>query len=163
MARPVHLPNLTTREAIQDAVYRCIIGFDRHDHEMFESSMTGEDAVFELKIGSGEPQITTGVTAMKEGVLKAVGPLDTLHVVSNFRTNYTEGANTASLTAYAQAQHCPPGRGAEPDGPKFMSGGEYRVDLVKDESDGLWKAWRFVVDIIWVQGDPSVMQSAHSE
>lgn len=79
-------------------------------------------------------------------------------MLSNIRVDVKEGADTASLVAYALAQHCPPGRGKEPDGPKYLTGGEYWIDLVRDESDGLWKIKKWVLDIVWRQGDASVMQ-----
>lgn len=78
-------------------------------------------------------------------------------MISNVRVDIKD-STTASLTAYAQAQHCPPGRGAEPDSPKLMTGGEYLMDLVKDEEDGLWKIEKWALKVIWMQGDRSVMQ-----
>lgn len=68
-----------------------------------------------------------------------------------------EGNKTASATAYVLAQHCPPGRGNEPDGPKFLAASRYFVDLVKDKDDGLWKIGGLKLKIIWTQGDRSVM------
>lgn len=81
-------------------------------------------------------------------------------MLSNIRVEYKAGADTASLTAYALAQHCPPGRGKEADGPKYLVGGEYRVDVVRGEEGGemVWKMKKWVLDIIWTQGDASVMQ-----
>lgn len=60
--------------------------------------------------------------------------------------------------AYALAQHCPSGRGKEPDGPKYLVGGEYFIDLLKDEEDGMWKIKTWILEVIWRQGDRSVMQ-----
>jgi hypothetical protein len=89
-------------------------------------------------------------------LLKPLFCRDTMHMVSNVRVDLKDGGSTASLTAYAQAQHCPPGRGREPDSPKFMTGGEYFVDLVK-ESDGLWKIKKWTMKAIWYQGDRSII------
>jgi SnoaL-like domain len=91
-------------------------------------------------------------------VLDHVGPMDTTHMISNVRVDWKDGANTASLTAYALAQHCPPERGKEPDGPKLLVAGEYRIEVVRDEGDGLWKIRKWILDVIWRQGDASVMQ-----
>jgi len=79
-------------------------------------------------------------------------------MISNVRVNLKEGASTAALTANALAQHCPPGRGDESNGPKLLAASTYYVDLVKDESDGLWKIKNMSLKVIWKQGDPSVME-----
>jgi hypothetical protein len=83
--------------------------------------------------------------------------MDTMHMISNVRVDVKDGASTASLTAYGQAQHCLPGKGRDPNSPKFMSGGEYFVDLVK-ERDGLWKIKKWTMKVIWSQGDRSIIQ-----
>ena len=83
--------------------------------------------------------------------------MDTLHMLSNFRVDFKDDADTAFLTCYALAQHCPPGRGTEPNGPKLMVGGEYRIDLVRDKGDGLWKVKKWVLDVLWRQGGAEVM------
>ncbi|KAJ5216382.1 uncharacterized protein N7498_002789 [Penicillium cinerascens] len=160
MSYTASLPNLNTKEAITDALYRAAIGFDRNDISIFDSTFTGEDFVFELKLGTDEKRTINGLPAFKAQVLNHVGPMDTTHMISNVRVNHNEGEDTASLTAYALAQHCPPGRGKEPDGPKYISGGEYAVDLVKDLGDGMWKIKKWVLDVIWTQGDRSVMGGA---
>lgn len=151
------LPNLNTNEAIADALYRAAIGFDRNDISIFDSTFAGEDVAFELNLGNNEKRTIDGLSVLKAQVLSSVGPMDTTHMISNVRINHKEGEDTASLTAYAMAQHCPPGRGKEGDGPKYTTGGEYAIDLVKDHGDGLWKIKKWVVDIIWTQGDRSVM------
>jgi SnoaL-like domain len=156
MSYPHVLTSLTPREAITDALYRAVIGFDRNDMEVFNSSFIGEEVTFEFK---GDASRTAhDLTTIRNGVLSHVGPMDTTHSISNIRVDVKDGADTASLTCYALAQHCPPGRGKEPDGPKLLVGGEYLVDLVKDEKDGLWKIKKWVLDVIWRQGDRSVMQ-----
>lgn len=79
-------------------------------------------------------------------------------MISNVRVDVKDGADTASLTAYALAQHCPPGKGKEPDAPKYLVGGEYWIDLMRDEGDGLWKIKKWVLNVVWRQGDASLMQ-----
>jgi hypothetical protein len=158
MAYPHTLTSLTPREAITDALYRAIIGFDRNDVPIFNSAFAGEDVIFEIRAGESESRIVNSLSTIRTQVLAHVGPMDTSHTISNVRVDVKDGADTAYLSAYAMAQHCPPGRGKEPDGPKYLVGGEYRVDLVKDEGDGLWKIKKFVLDVIWRQGDASVMQ-----
>ena len=157
MSYPSFLPNLNTKEAITDALYRAVIGFDHNDISIFDSTFAGEDVLFELNLGVNEKRTINGLSALKAQVLGRVGPMDTTHMISNIRVNHKEGEDTASMTAYALAQHCPPGRGKEADGPKYITGGEYAIDLVKDHGDGMWKIKKWVCEIIWTQGDHSVM------
>ena len=158
MSYPLTLTSLSPREAITDAVYRAVIGFDRNDVSMLNSAFAGEDVTF----GSSGRMITSLTTA-RETVLAHVGPMDTTHTISNVRIDHKDGADTAQLKCYALAQHCPPGRGKEPDGPKLLVGGEYDIDLVRDEKDGLWKIKKWILDVIWRQGDASVMQRPETQ
>lgn len=154
-----NLPFLTTREAIVDAFNRAIIGFDRHDISIFNSAFsTSPDVSLEFRTAPGEePREYKGLDTIRTALLDHVGPMDTTHMTSNVRVNYKEGEETASMTCYILAQHCPPGRGKEPDGPKYLVAGEYEINLVFDKADGLWKVQKGVLDAIWTQGDRSVM------
>ena len=156
MPYPVSLTSLSPREAIVDALYRAIIGFERNDVDVFNSSFVGEDVTMELI--DGETKVINGLSTIRAQVLDHVGLMDTTHMISNIRVDVKDGADTASLTAYALAQHCPPGRGKEPDGPKYLVAGEYSIDLVKDEKAQLWKIKKWGLEVIWRQGDASVMQ-----
>lgn len=153
MSLPHTLPALTTREAITDAVIRAHIGLDRHDPEMYTSAWAGEDVVFEI-FG----RTVHGLSNLRTQNLAHIGPMDTTHMLNSVRVDVEDGADTARLTAYATGQHAPPGRGKEPDGPKFLIAGEYTADVVRDPSDGLWKMRKWVIDVIWQQGDPSVVK-----
>jgi len=155
MSHPHTLTSLTPREAITDALYRALIGFDRNDIPIFNSAFAGEDVTFELH--DGQKRIVNGLSTIRTLSLEQVGPMDTTHMISNVRVDFKDGADTASLTAYALAQHCPPGKGKEPDAPKYLVGGEYWIDLMRDEMDGQWKIKKWVLDVIWRQGDASVM------
>lgn len=73
------------------------------------------------------------------------------------RVDVRDGADTAALTATSLAQHSPPGRGREPGGPKYTVGGQYSVDLIKNKS-GEWKVKKWVLNVIWDQGDASMMK-----
>ncbi|RDW75670.1 hypothetical protein BP5796_06491 [Coleophoma crateriformis] len=150
---PHILTSLTDREAITDALYRAILAFDNHDVAMFNSAFSGPDATFDLA-----GTFYDGLEAIRTQLLDFIGPMDTTHMLSNIRVDVKDGASSASLTAYAQAQHSPPGKGTDPAGPKFLAGSTYFLDLVKDKSDGLWKVEKWVMKIIWTQGDGSVMQ-----
>jgi len=150
---PHVLTSLTEREAIADALYRAVEAFDRNDIPLFNSAFSKPDSDVVVSFNGK----VIGLDALRSQ-LDFVGPMDTTHTISNMRIDVKEGAGTASLTAYALAQHCPPGRGLEPDGPKFLAASSYAADLVKDESDGLWKMKRWASKGIWRQGDSSVMQ-----
>lgn len=147
------LDSLTEREAIKDALYRAVIGFDSYDVGMFESAWDGEEVYFDL---NGE--VTHGMKDIKSKILDFVGPLDTSHTISNIRVDFKEGSTTANLEAYALAQHCPPGKGMDPNGPKFLANSTYNISLNKDVKNGLWRIKSFSMKIIWTQGDPSVME-----
>jgi len=154
MSYPQTLTSLTPREAIADALYRAVLGCDRNDLAIFNSAFT-QDITAEIR-GEGGRSLQ-GLDDVRAYILGGVGPMDTTHSISNIRVDVKDGADTASLTAYALAQHCPPGRGQELDGPKLLVGGEYSIDLVRDDADGLWKMTKWVLDVVWRQGDRSVM------
>lgn len=151
------LSSLSAREAVVDAMYRCLIGFDRNDGSIFDSAFAGEDVSIGFKDGN-DIQMYDGLSHIKSYFLNHVGPMATTHMTSNVRVNLEDGANTAKVTAYALAQHCLPGGGNDPNAKKFLVAGEYFIDMIKDEKDGMWKAKKWVMDILWRQGDPSVMQ-----
>ena len=152
MAIPIALEGLNTREAITDVLYRCIAAWDHNDRELLKSSML-EDATFSI---SGQGSIT-GIDTIIEGSLNRVGPLDTLHQITNIRIDVKEGASTASLLANAVAHHYRTGEGVDSASQGLVSGGFYNVDLVKDSNDGSWKIKQFELKLVWTQGDRSVM------
>ncbi|KAH8886310.1 hypothetical protein GQ53DRAFT_750802 [Thozetella sp. PMI_491] len=148
-------PNLLSpRDAIVDALSRALVGCDNHDAELFNSAWAGEEVSFEIL--GGEKKVLPNLNTIRTHVLDRVGPMDTTHSISNIRVTAKDGADdTATITATSMAQHCPPGRGKEPDGPKYMVAGEYSADVVK--MDGIWKLKKCALKVIWTQGDPSVM------
>jgi ketosteroid isomerase-like protein len=149
------LHSLSEREAITDALYRAILGFDNNDVSIFNSAWSGPEVVFDL---SGNN--INGLDNIRKQLLDFAGPLDTTHMISNIRVDVKDGASSASLTAYALAQHCLLGTGREPGGRKYLAASTYSIDLVKDESDQVWKIKKWAMKIIWTQGDESVMQRA---
>jgi len=161
MHHPHTLSGLSTREAIADVLYRAVIGFDSNDIPIFESAFGGEDVtmIMQLREG-GEKTELHGLSKIRALSLDHVGTLDTTHMISNIRIDLGEAGNdatTASLTCYALSQHCPEGRGKEPDGPKYLVGGEYAMDVEKDGASGQWKIKKWVLEVIWRQGDRSIM------
>lgn len=151
---PSSLYTLSPREAIVDALSRALVGCDNHDADLFNSAWAGEDVSF--TINGADKKVLPSLTIIRMHVLDRVGPMDTTHSISNIRVVAKDGADTAFVTATSMAQHCPPGRGKEPDGPKFMVSGEYSADVIK--VDGIWKLKNCALRVVWTQGDPSVME-----
>ncbi|KAL6243088.1 hypothetical protein RBB50_010188 [Rhinocladiella similis] len=147
-AIPHKIHSLTTRESVVDALYRVVQGIDTNDRALFQSATT-EDVTMEMPgVGSISGE---GIEKMFTGV----GPMDTTHAISNVRVNVEEGASTATLTAYAVAQHFKAGEGFDPTSPNLLAGAIYTLTLVND--GGLWKVKKWVADFKWRQGDPSIM------
>jgi hypothetical protein len=152
---PQTLPSLSPREAIADALYRAAIASDHYDFILFNSAWAGEDV--SMEIHDDHKRVIQGLSSIRTNVLNKVGPMDTTHNISMVRVNYQDGADTASLTATSTAQHASSGTGRDPNGIKYTVGGEYSVDLVKDEA-GIWKIKKLVLNVIWTSGDASLMQ-----
>jgi len=158
-------PPMAGREAVIDALHRCIMAFDTDDAALFDSSFMS-DGIFVIndRALEGLPEIhATG--------LALIFKLDTMHMVSNVRVHMRTGAskvgaaeeeNEASLTATVLSQHFAKGKGTEPDQKNLMAGSLYRADLTKD-ADGLWKIRHLQIKSLWVQGDWSVMGGNFSE
>ena len=151
---PHPLASLSQREAITDVLHRGILACDLNDTALFDSVWAGEDVTFQ--INDDQERVLPNLTAIRKAIFGRVGPMDTTHNISMVRVDVKDGADTASVTATTMAQHSPAGKGREPDGPKYLVGGRYSLDLVKDQS-GEWKAKTWVLDVIWTQGDASVM------
>ncbi|GAB1200326.1 hypothetical protein APSETT444_009696 [Aspergillus pseudonomiae] len=130
------LPSLSFREAIADALHRAVLAFDIADSALLNSALTA-DAILDL-----------------DGVSK----LDTTHFVSNGRVDVIEGASVASMTASVLSQHYRPGTGKVPGAEYLMAGSLYSLDLVRDDTEGLWKIKRWNMKVIWTMGDASVME-----
>ncbi|MCJ1397074.1 hypothetical protein MMC11_000266 [Xylographa trunciseda] len=152
---PQTLPSLSQHEAIADALYRAAIASDHHDSALFNSAWAGEEV--SMEIHDGNKRVFQGLSLIRTNVLDKVGPMDTTHNISMVRVNYQGGADTASLTATSMAQHAPSGTGRDPNGTKYTVGGEYSVDLIKDEA-GVWKIKKLVLNVIWTSGDASLMR-----
>jgi hypothetical protein len=152
---PQILPSLSQREAIADALYRAAIANDQNDSALFNSAWAGEDV--SMEIHDDNIRVLQGLSLIRATVLDRVGPMDTTHNISMVRVNYQDGADTASLTATSTAQHAASGTGRDTNGIKYTVGGEYSVDLIKDEA-GVWKIKKVVLNVVWTSGDASLMR-----
>ncbi|KAK4691738.1 hypothetical protein P7C71_g5325, partial [Lecanoromycetidae sp. Uapishka_2] len=152
---PQSLPSLSQREAIADALYRAAIASDHNDSALFNSAWAGEGV--SMEIHDDKKRVLEGLSLIRTNVLDRIGPMDTTHNISMVRVNYQDGADTAFVTATSTAQHAPSGTGRDPTGIKYTVGGEYSVDLIKDEA-GVWKIKNLVLNVIWTSGDASLMR-----
>ena len=157
-------PPMSGREAVVDALHRCVVAFDTNDTALFDSSFM-PDGVLEI---NGRP--LKGLPEIHAKGLALVFKVDTTHLVTNLRVHMKTGTtkpgdaeeNEASLTATALAQHFAEGKGMEPGQKNLMSGSLYRGELARD-TDGLWKFKHLLIKSTWVQGDYSVIGGNFSE
>jgi hypothetical protein len=153
MSHPHALTSLSHREAITDAIYRATLGFDHNDAAIFNTAFVPdhESVIFDLN-----GTIFHGLGDIRTKLLDFVGPMDTTHMISNVRVDLKEGEQEAQLNCYALAQHCLKGEGMNDAGKKYLAASEYWVDFEK--GDGGWGIKKWVMKIIWTQGDASVLQ-----
>ena len=154
----ITLRGLTEREAVIDAVLRFVQGLDDADEDLIRSSFT-KDAMFDLSgisnIGKPYGHIR-GRDGIVERLMSTVGKgLDSMHSVSNFRVDID--GDTATLSAYAIAQHYQHGTGVLPLTSKWFLMGNRYVARLKKEEGGLWKIEDFKIECRWADGDLRVL------
>ncbi|EAW17020.1 nuclear transport factor 2 family protein [Aspergillus fischeri NRRL 181] len=156
MDLPSILPKLTPalgdREAISDAMYRCLWGFDTADAALFASSFAA-DCVFDLN-----GNVMHGLEEIKAKCFDPIAKLDTTHFLTNVRVNYVEGESNAVGTSCGLAQHYAPGQGLQDGSKSLLVGSLYWYEFIKDESDGLWKIKHWRIKSVWSEGDWSILQ-----
>ena len=146
------LTALVQRHAITDTVYKAVRAFDQNNKSALQSACTDDVT---LTIDGAETFV--GLQAVVTDVLAMVGPLASTHMMSNVQIDITGQADSAILKTYVLAQHCPPGRGRDPQGPKYVTGGDHRIELVPVDQNGSWKIKNWFLNVIWSQGDSSVV------
>ncbi|KAJ5280634.1 hypothetical protein N7478_006006 [Penicillium angulare] len=150
-ALPVSLsPPLSGRDAVADALYRCVIGLDTADEALFKSAFT-IDAVFDIN-----GTIMNGLEAIMSECYVNIAKMDTNHFLSNIRINIMDGDSKAQVTCSALAQHYRGGEGMKPGSEPLLAGSLYWVELVNDSADGLWKVKHWTLKSSWGQGDWTV-------
>lgn len=159
-------PTPSDRDAVVDAIARCVCGLDTADRALFQSAFVA-DAVFDLNGAAlrGMDEITTRC-------FDIVSALDTTHTTSGVRTTFAADGRSATATATGVAHHYRAGAGlALTDGghrERLVVGSLYSIDLVKvDSGEGegegegeggvLWKAKTWRLKSVWSQGDWAVM------
>lgn len=152
MTQPTTLAGLSPREAVADAIHRCVLGLDNNDRALFESAMVKDEAT---SVTAG-PRVLQGWNAINDEFVK-VFSLVTTHYITNIRVNLEEDANTASMTTHATAYHIRSDEAYKPEDTSYTAGCLYFIDLVKDEADNLWKIKKWVIQVQWTTGDIAVV------
>ncbi|KAL2836230.1 SnoaL-like domain-containing protein [Aspergillus pseudodeflectus] len=157
-ALPILLsPSLTPREAISDALYRCIEGVDTKNKALFDSSFT-QTATFEVN-----GAVSEGLAAIHANCFDIIGPKNTTHFVSNIRIHIDESGEKAAMSAYALAQHYREGEGLKGDQERLLTGNFYQLQLVREAGLAEGEFWRietFVVKSSWAEGQWGVLKAA---
>ncbi|CEN59804.1 hypothetical protein ASPCAL02248 [Aspergillus calidoustus] len=157
-ALPIHLsPPLTGREAISDALYRCIEGIDTNNKPLFDSSFT-ETATLEVN-----GAVSEGLAAIHANCFNVIGPKTTTHFVSNVRIHIDESGEKATMRAYALAQHYREGEGLKGDQERLLTGNSYYLEVVRETGVAEGEFWRietFVVKSSWAEGVWGVLKAA---
>ncbi|RIX28592.1 nuclear transport factor 2 family protein [Amnibacterium setariae] len=120
-----------------------------------------DDVVVDLtpattRIGLEFP-VLSGRETVVPTMIGAVGPLDTMHMVTNTTVRDEDGGFV--IEANALAQHFLPGEGPLPDRTRHALMGNRWTFRVRREPDGLRVA-RFTMDCAWFEGDPMVLLAA---
>lgn len=149
-------PPLVGREAIADAVYRCVMGLDTNDLPLFQSAFTN-DAIFDLN-----GTIMAGFDAINAQCFASISNMDTNHFITNLRINLVDQDSKVQVTCSALAQHYRGGEGMKPNATQLLAGSLYWLDMVKDAGDGLWKIKKLVLKSTWGQGDWAVFSKETS-
>ncbi|MCJ1312306.1 hypothetical protein MMC25_005980 [Agyrium rufum] len=156
MADQVTLTALNPREAVADALQRCVLGIDSNNQELFESGCLKNE---NMTVVLG-PNTVEGWPAIKD-FFQRLFTLVTTHVISNIRVELNDdggsGADTASMTAHALAYHIRPDDALKPEDTSYTASALYDIDLVKDGKDGLWKIKRWELKVLWTTGDRAVL------
>ena len=151
MLHTINVSPLTPREAVADALYRAVIGLDTDDLKMFESAFTSS-ATFQ-----SDDRVMNGFESIKKDLFEPLVQMDTHHTIGNVRVDIKADERTAHMTTYTLAQHHRKGESMDPAKKGLLGGTTYFIDVVKDDSDGLWKIEKWVLKIYWCDGDLSVV------
>jgi hypothetical protein len=135
---------------------------DTADASVLDGLLT-EDVVVDMtpattKIGLEFP-VLQGRETVIPAMIGAVGPLDTMHAVSNVTAR---GLSDGYLVeAYALAQHYLPGEGPDATSTRHALMGNTWTFHVRVTPEGPRVA-RFTMDCRWMEGDPTVLLAAIS-
>src|SRR5437867_9879593 len=146
------------RYEIADALHRFAFGLDHGDSDSLSSALT-EDCLLDFrpagkKLGLDFPKLTGG-QAIVDALIPLLGPLDTSHTVSNLQIEISE--DSATLYAYALAQHFMPREGCRPGSENALLMNRYDCELAREGQK--WRFKRMVIDNAWAQGNPEILNA----
>jgi hypothetical protein len=146
-------PGADDQLAIVDALYRFGAGQDLRDRALFESAFT-EQATLDFtgpawRLGASIP-VFEGRHAIADTIFAAIGGLDTTHTVTNPRVTAYDG-DQATLFALVEAQHLPRGDHAR----HLLLKHIYTMELSRHGA--LWQIDRMQIDMVWFDGDSTVL------
>lgn len=150
---PVKLQGLTEREAITDALYRCVMAFDGNNKQLFESAITTKRDAFSMQIGDYPKMV--GLETVYKDSFDHIGPMETQHHVTCVRIDIKPDGKTAFVTANALNQHFKPGTSFNPEAENFLAGGVYELDFVREGDE--WRIKHFGMKIVWTRGNQAVL------
>jgi hypothetical protein len=154
MADSIALTGLTPREAIADALHRCVLGIDSNDRRIFESACLKDES---MTVVAG-PFNIEGWAAIDD-FFRKLFELVTTHTISNVRIDLEGDAHMASMTAHAISYHVWPDDALKQEDTSYTASSLYDIDLVKDATDGLWKIKRWEIKVLWTTGDRAVLHA----
>ena len=152
MATAYALTGLTPREAVADALHRCVLGLDRNDKDLFESACVKDET---MTVAAGPVSLNGWETI--NAYFQRVFACITTHIISNIRVEFKDGADTASMTAHAMSYHLKEDTASLPEDISYRAASLYDIDLVKDGKDGLWKIKKWDIKVLWTTGDIQVL------
>ncbi|KAF3798473.1 hypothetical protein GCG54_00013214 [Colletotrichum gloeosporioides] len=121
--------------------------FDENEASLLASAMTPDVA---LTINGNDE---SGFEHVQAHSLNTVGPMDTIHFVTNIRIDVADNdAAIATLTANTLAQHYLRGNRLRSSERRLLGGSKHVMELSEDEKNGLWKVnlWHFKT--VWREG-----------
>ncbi|KAF3769438.1 hypothetical protein M406DRAFT_354012 [Cryphonectria parasitica EP155] len=149
---PVTLsPPLSGREAVADALYRCVTGLDTNDVDLFRSAFH-QDASFTLN-----GYTMNGLASIVSDCFDNIAKLETTHFVTNTRIHIADGGSQATLSASTLAQHYRGGQGMKGNADRFLTGALYLLELAKDSDGTTWKITNWKMQSTWGEGDIGIV------
>ena len=147
------LTALSPREAVADALQRCLLGVDSNNRALFESGCVKDESMV-VYAGDIKLEGWNAIGSFFDRVFTMV----THHMISNVRVEVKDGADTASMSAHAVARHIRPEDALKVEDTSYTGGCLYVIDLVKDGGDGLWKIKRWELKLLWTTGDRAIVR-----
>ncbi|KAF2736212.1 hypothetical protein EJ04DRAFT_575529 [Polyplosphaeria fusca] len=151
MAHQPTLTALSPREAVADALHRCLLGIDTNDHALFSSACL-QDSRMTVTAG---PIHLEGWPAI-DAFFARLFSLVTTHMTSNMRIEIKEGGDEAEMSAHAMSYHVREEDALKEEDTAYRAANLYDVGLVRGEG-GEWRIRRWGIKVLWTTGDRAVL------